>query len=321
MASRVQRHLWLFAAGLALALLVANIIAEPNFGNPSNWPDELATLAPLAIVAMAQTPAILSGNGGIDLSIGPLAILSNVVVVELLLPHAGLGSIWVALPIAVLLCAAVGAVNGVLVTVLRYRPVIATLCTFFVLAGLVAKIAPKPKTAADVGWLDHLGDKIAFVPGGLVLIAAPLVLWAVLGRTAFHRNLYLTGGSDATAFSAGVDVTSTRIVAYALGGGIAGLAGVALTAVVQSTQAAGYSQYTLIALAAVALGGTQLYGGRGGMVGSLLGAASIYLMQSLLSALNVSSSWLDLAYGVLLVAGVIVGAQLLELQRTTRAAA
>ena len=63
----------LFAAVLALALLVANVIAEPSFGEPGNWPAQLAALAPFAIVAMASTPAILSGGGGLDISVGPIA--------------------------------------------------------------------------------------------------------------------------------------------------------------------------------------------------------------------------------------------------------
>jgi ribose transport system permease protein len=314
LAERLRRHGWLFAGGLAITLLIANIVAAPAFGKPSSWPEEFATLAPFAIVAMAQTPAILSGNGGIDLSIGPLTVLANVMMIEWFLPHSGLSTGWVAIPVVVAICAAIGALNGFLVTVLRYQSVIATLCTFFVLAGVIAKIAPTPKSAAHAAWLAHLGDKVGPIPGGLILIAAPLAIWFALSRTAYHRNLYATGGNDATAFSAGVNVTTTRIVAFALGGAFAGIAGIALTALVQTTQSAGFSQYTLIALAAVALGGTSLGGGRGGLVASLLGACCIYLMQTLLGALSVSSSWLNFVYGALLVVGVVVGAKLLTLR-------
>ncbi|HVI17741.1 MAG TPA: hypothetical protein VM712_05160, partial [Gaiellales bacterium] len=151
-------------------------------------------------------------------------------------------------------------------------------------------------------------------PGGLLLVAAPLVVWWLLSRTAFHRNLYAVGGNDATAFSAGIDVTAVRVLAYSLGGAFAAVGGVALTALVSSTQASGFAQYTLIALAAVALGGTQLGGGRGGLVASLLGACCIYFMQTLLGALEVSSAWLTFVYGCLLVAGVVVGAKLLTLR-------
>lgn len=306
---------YVFAAALATVLLVANIAAEPSFAALDNWPVALSALAPFAIVAMASTPAILSGGGGLDISIGPIAVLTNVILVKWLLPG---GSAWVDLPVLILIGAAIGAVNGTLVSVLRYQPVIATLCTFFVLAGVIAKIAPTPTSPSAGNWTADFADMVGPLPGGLVLMAIPLLCWLALSRTAFHRNLYATGGNDATAFSAGVDVVRTRVGAYALGGGFAAVAGVALTALVQSTQSAGFAQYTLIALAAVALGGTQLGGGRGGLIPSLLGAVCIYLMQTLLGALGVSSSWLNFVYGALLVTGVVVGAQMLTLKPRIR---
>src|SRR3954467_1636335 len=133
---------FVYGAGPALRRLVANVLAEPNFGKPGNWPGELATLAPFAIVAMASTPAILSGGGGLDISIGPLTILANVILIELFLPSSGLDSAWVAIPLLMLIGAAIGAFNGALVALLRYQPVIATLCTFFILAGVIQKISP-----------------------------------------------------------------------------------------------------------------------------------------------------------------------------------
>ena len=81
-----------FALLLSLALLAANVIAEPSFGKPDNWPQELASFAPLAIVAMASTPSILSGGGGIDLSVGPLVIFCNVLLIHKFFPH-GLESV------------------------------------------------------------------------------------------------------------------------------------------------------------------------------------------------------------------------------------
>lgn len=311
MAEKLQRRPWLFAALLAACLLVANVLAEPDFGKPSNWPVVLATLAPFGIVAMASTPAILSGGGGLDISVGPIAILANVILIEWLLPDSFLGSVCVAVPLLMLIGAAIGAVSGVLVAVLRYQSVIATLCVFFVLAGVIAKIAPSPSQAPAGNWTADLADSIGPVPGGLLMVAIPLLIWFALSRTAFHRNLYAVGSNDATAFSAGIDITATRIVAYTLGGMFAAVAGIALTALVQATQAAGFAQYTLVALAAVALGGTSFGGGRGGLIASLLGATSIGLMQILLSALDVSNSWLNFVYGAMLVTGVVVGAQLM----------
>jgi ribose transport system permease protein len=302
-----------FALLLSLALLVANIIAEPSFGKPGNWPQELASFAPLAIVAMASTPSILSGGGGLDLSVGPLVVLCNVLLVHKFFPH-GLESGWAAVPLILLIGAAIGAVNGVLVTTLRYQPVIATLCTFFILIGLNLKFGASPRPAPPGNWTTHLGDKVWFFPGALITILVPAAVWLVLSRTSYHRQLFAVGGNQSTAFSAGVDVTATRIVAYALGGLFAAIGGIALTALVQSSQAASSAQYTLIALAGVALGGTVLGGGRGGLLGSALGAFAIYLMQTLLSAVNVPPTWNSVVYGGMLVAGVVVGARLMTLR-------
>jgi ribose transport system permease protein len=299
---------YIFALLIAVALIIANLIALPALAKPSSWPGQLAAFAPFALVAMASTPAILSGNGGIDISVGPLMITTNVILVTWLLPHSGLDSGWVDIPILLAFGAFVGAVNGFFVAVLRYKSVIATLCTFFVLSGLVLKIAPQPITSSS-NWTAPLAGKVGPIPGALFLIVAPLVIWFLLGRTPYLRTLFAVGGNDATTYSAGVDVTRTRLVAYALGGLIAAIGGIALTALVETTQVEAVGDYTLAALAAVALGGTAFTGGHGGLWGSLLGAVSIYLLPTLLVSLHVSATWEQFVYGALLAVGVIVGAR------------
>jgi ribose transport system permease protein len=121
--------------------------------------------------------------------------------------------------------------------------------------------------------------------------------------------LYSVGSNDTAAFSSGVNVGLVRVVAYSLGGLFAAVGGLAIIAVT-STASAGLSQtYALQAIAAVALGGTSLWGGRGGLIGSVCGAASIYLLGNLLITFNVNPSWLQVMYGsMLLLAVVIVGA-------------
>jgi ribose transport system permease protein len=310
--TRVQAQLlarpYLFALSLALVLLVANIAAQSSFGAPGNWPAEMAALAPFALVAMASAPSIVSGGGGLDISLGPLMVVVNVVLVVWLLPHAGLDTIWVGVPILIGIGAGVGVVNGWLVSVLRYKPMIATLCSFFVLSGVALKISADP-IATRSNWTTDLAARVGPIPGALILILIPLLIWKCLSRTSYLRTLYAVGGNDATAFSAGVDVVRARLVAYGLGGLFAAIAGIALTALVQSSEASSVTTYTLVALAAVTLGGTPIGGGRGGLIGPLFGALAIYLLQTLLAALNVSSTWLQLVYGVLLVLGILIGAR------------
>src|SRR5262245_45616095 len=102
------------AAGLALGLLLANSATNRGFAAPGSWPQTLAAFAPFALAAMASTPPILSGRGGIDISVGPLLNLVTILVIAVLFAH-GLGGAWIAIPIALAFGATVGAINGVLV--------------------------------------------------------------------------------------------------------------------------------------------------------------------------------------------------------------
>jgi ribose transport system permease protein len=292
------------AVVLAAALLVVNIVVRPSFATPSSVPSLLAVFAPFALVAMASVPSIVSGGGGIDVSVGPLATIVNVVIVAWLLPR-GIDEIWLVIPCAVVFGAFVGAVNGFLSAVMRYQPVIATLCAYFVLTGLALQILPRP-VSGTTAWLDSAAGSIGPVPGALLFILAPLALWALLRTLPFTDLLYAVGGNDAAAFSAGVNVPAVRICAYAVGGAVAGLAGVSLTALLQSADATIGAQYTLAAIAAVALGGISLSGGSGGLFGALAGAACIFLIQTMLDSLGVASAWAQVAYGVLLVVAILL---------------
>ena len=303
-----------FALLLSLVLLVANIAVLPSFGSPSNFDTNLTLFAPFALVAMAATPAILSGGGGIDMSVGLNAGLVSNVLVLYLLPHGSWGSPWVAVPLALMLGTAIGVANGLSVAVLRYQPVIATLCMLFGLQGVNQKIAGAP-TAAPASWLADLAEGFGPIPGGLVLIAGPVLAWLAIQRIPYHRVLLAVGGNDATAFSSGVNVTRVRILAYGLGGLFAAVAGIAIAALLQSSDGNAGLEYVLIALAAVALGGTPIGGGRGGLLGAIVGASAIFLVQNLLSALHVDAYWLQVAYGGMLIVGSVIGAQLTAPQR------
>ena len=299
---------WSFAVALTIVLLIANQLAQSSFGRPSSWPTTLADFSPFALAAIATTPAVLSGGGGLDISISPLLNLVSVVVVGELLVK-GTTSIWIVVPVALLVGALVGALNGFLVGFLRYQAVLATLCTLFVLTGLAQALVATPATATT-GWLGHLGGKVGPVPGALILLVVPFLIWGGLGRTAFLRTLYSVGGDEVATYSAGIDTRLVRMAAYTLGGVFAGLAGLALVAATQTGDPTQSADYILPAIAAVAIGGTSLLGGRGSLVGSLAGAAIIFLIQTLLDGLGVNTNWLQLVYGAVLIGSIVVGSLL-----------
>jgi ribose transport system permease protein len=298
-----------FAAVLLAALLIANIIAIPGFLSSSSYLALLvAGLAPIAIAAIASTPSILSGGGGIDISIGPLVGLINIVLTVELIPR-GLGSPWIAIPILLAVGTAIGAISGLAVARLRYQPVIATVCVFFVLNGVNLTLAPTPVSAPS-NWTWALGGHLGPIPVALFTIAAPMVVWLGLRRTPFVRALLAVGGNDAAALSAGVNIANVRTFAYALGGLFAAMGGIAMAAVFRSADPNTAMQYTLIALAAVALGGTPMTGGRGGISGSAIGAAVIFLIQNLLAALHVSNNLLPAVYGSLLIIAIVIASRI-----------
>jgi ribose transport system permease protein len=303
-----------FALAFGIALFIANVIVLPAFIFGGQLAVTAGTLAPFVLAAMASTPAFLSGGGGIDLSITPLMALSNIVLVTGLLGTT-LGTPIIAIPLLLAIGAIVGAANGLLVAWLRFPPVIATLGMFFMLSGLDLGLVPNP-VSSPPSWINSLAGSVGPIPGALLTIGVPLVAWAALRRTALVDSILSVGDNAAASFSAGVNVNAVRVLAYAIGGVLAAIAGIALAGLVRSADAQTYTGYTIAALAAVALGGTNLGGGSGGLLPSLVGAACIYLLDNLLAALQVSSDYIQVAYGGVLLIAVVLGSVVINRSRT-----
>ena len=296
----VRTYSFGFAAVLAVAMLVANIATvHGGFGVA----DQLANVAPMAIAAMASAPSIIAG--GFDISISPLILLTNAVYIVWLAPN-GLGGA-VSVPIILGLGLAVGLLNGLLIIVLRVQAIVVTLAMFFSLQGVVLFVAPNPVSLSGSGWIQHLAGSVGPIPGGVFTIGLPLLIWFSLRLVPLGRLLYAVGSNDTTAFSSGVNVNAVRVASYGLGGLFAGIGGLALTGLVNSANASSSTEYTLVAIAAVVLGGTPLVGGRGGLVGPLLGAFSIYLMQNLLATFAINPAYLQIVYGGILIVAVVLG--------------
>ena len=287
-----------FPLFLAGAFLIANLVSEQGGFNVT---EQLANVAPLAIAAMASTPAII--GGGLDLSISPLIYFVNGMFIVWLAPH-GLGGA-VAVPIMLGSGMAIGALTGLLILALRVEAIVVTLAMYFILQGVDLVVAPNP-VSISVGWMGHLGSSIGFLPGGLVTIAVPLLIWWALRLTPFRSYLYATGSNAASAYSSGVNAPLIQVFGYALGGLFAGIGAIALTGLVQSANAANSTEYTLIAIAGVTLGGISLAGGRGRLFGAVLGAFAIYLLQNLLSSLQINPAYLQVVYGAMLILAVVI---------------
>lgn len=294
----LRTHPAAFAVVLAVVMLIVNLIMQPQFGPVQ----QLAAFAPIALAAMATAAAVI--GGGIDLSISAQMTLSSILLVGYLTP-AGLGG-YEAIPILLVIGGIIGGLNGLLAVGLRLPPIVASLASMFILTGVNLRLAPTPVILFD-GWVLNVAKSVWFVPGALLTIGLPLIAWMLLMRGSFGRNLYAVGGNDVTAFSAGINVNLMRIVSYAIGGMIAAVGGIALTGLVASADASSSSSYVITAITAIALGGVSMMGGRGSMIGAVIGAAVIFLVQNMLTLFNVSQVWLNLVFGALLLFAVISG--------------
>ncbi|MDF3214070.1 ABC transporter permease [Mesorhizobium sp. M7A.F.Ca.CA.001.09.2.1] len=291
-----------FAVVLLVVLLAVNLILSPGRFQPGSWGALVGLAAPLIGAAIASTPVILAGRGGIDISVGPLMGFVNALTIQVLFLGTGISSPLVLVPAALLVGALVGAANGFLATIVRIQPIVATLGTYLILTGVTLTILPAPIGPAPA-WLKALSGPLSMLPLALMFIA-----WWLVRRTPYYDQLMAVGSDDRAAYTAGVDVTRVRFIAYVMTGILGGCAGLMLTALIGSADPNIGPTYTLIAIAAIALGGVSLAGGRGGVAGAAVGAIDIFLLQSVLTTFNVSTFVLQIAYGAILVLAVMLTA-------------
>jgi ribose transport system permease protein len=303
-----------FAPVLLVILLVVNVLLNPARFAPGAWGTVIGLAAPLVGAAIASTPVVLAGRGGIDVSVGPLMGFVNALLVKTLIMDLGITSPFVLVPAAIAIGASVGAFNGFLATVVRIQPIVATLGTYLILTGVTLTMVPAP-TGTVPSWIKALSGPLSILP-----LAAMALAWAGLRLVPYHGLLMATGSDDRAAYTAGVRVGRVRFLAYVLTGAFAGVAGLMLTALIGSADPAVGPTYTLLAISAVALGGVSLAGGRGGILGAAVGAIDIFLLQSALTFFNVSTFVLQIAYGAVLVAAVSLMAVQERLSRRRRPA-
>ncbi|MGD9511762.1 MAG: ABC transporter permease [Geminicoccaceae bacterium] len=288
------------AGGLCLVLLALNLWLNPARFSPASLGATLGLAAPLILAACASLPPILSGRGGIDLSVGPLMGLVNVVVVRWLVEGLGWTSPLLIVPAALLMGLASGVLNGWIAAYVRIQPIVATLGTSLLYAGLALTISPSPAGTAPA-WLKSLAGGWSWLP-----VLAVAAAWLLLKRRPYYEHLMAVGSDDRAAFTAGVPVALVRFLAYIVAGLFAAVGGLSLTALIGSADPNVAANLTLLAISAVALGGVSLAGGSGGLAAAMLGAVAIFLLQAALTFFNVSTFLLQIAYGLVLTLAVVL---------------
>ncbi len=253
----------------------------------------------LAISGMAQTLVILTA--GIDLSIGSIVTLSNTIAAsqmqQAVPPTLGV------LVGCLLVGAAAGALNGVLVAYGRLAPIIVTLATSSIFNGIALYVLPNPGGSVPE-WYSNLltGRLLHAVPASLFLLFLILGLfWYPLKSSALGQAIYAVGSSETSARMSGLNVARTKLLTYTLAGLLAALAGLFVTANTATGDATQGGTYTLNSIAATVIGGNSFFGGVGGAGGTIAGAYVLSVIPSVLFAARVSPFMTELLRGAILV--------------------
>jgi ribose transport system permease protein len=303
----VARHGWTVGVWLLFLLLI------PYWRSLSSQPAsfDIQSLAidmlPLALAAMAQSVVIISG--GIDLSVGSLMSLVNVVSAKYMVHMSYREALLYAVAI-ILGGALAGAFTGTLIVVSRVPDIVVTLAMLFVWAGLALQILEIPGGGAPQKFLNlGTGTTVSkYLPTSALIVAGALVLiWLPIRWTKPGLAIYAVGSNRNAAYLAGIGVERTRIGAYALGGVFAAIGGLALTASSGIGDPNAGAIYTLNSVAAAVLGGVSLLGGVGGLIGPIAAAGILTLVKTILILRGENPNYAQVYQGAIIIVVVMLG--------------
>jgi ribose transport system permease protein len=290
---------------LLVAAMAATIAIHPDFGSFEIQSLALGAL-PLALAAAAQAIVVISG--GIDLSIGSMIAVSNVLSASMM-QHATFGQS-LALSILVLVAGAgQGLLNGLVVAFSRIPDVVATLTTGFIWGGVALLILERPGGGAPAAYLNIAAgaDFGPWAPNALVvLVVAVALIWLPIKLSRIGLLIYAAGSDPVAAFRSGVDVMRARTIAYVFSGIACAVGGMALTMTTGIGAPLAGAYYTLSSVAAIVIGGVSLAGGRGGMVGPVIAAILLTLAPMDLVFLGIDPNYGQVIQGTLIVLVVMI---------------
>lgn len=302
---KIRKQLENYGAQIALAVLVLIVcIISPEFRSLHNILSLLRQSAINGIIAFGMTCVILTG--GIDLSVGSILCLSSLLCADMI--KSGIPVVW-AMSAALLIGLAQGSINGLMIVKGKLQPFIATLVSMTAYRG-IAMIFSNGRPISNLGkstLLYNLGK------GSFLGIPIPVLLFALLfaifyillKHTVFGRQIYATGSNSKAALLAGISVDKVRFIVYGISGFTSALTGLILVSRLSSAQPTMGTGFELDAIAAVALGGTSMSGGRGKILGTLTGVLIIATLNNSMNILGISSYYQQVAKAVVILLAVL----------------
>lgn len=312
--------------GVILAItLIAFQLLNSNYLTIGNITNIFIAASSAGIVAVGQTYLMISGH--MDLSSGAVAAFSGVLAATLM--KAGYNP-WVSIIIVLLAGVAIGALNGFLVTVLRFNHFIATLATQYIFRGLAYILCDGKSVYVNNATFSAIGSRIfnnTLPISVLIMLGVMLAFGVALARTRFGRSMYMVGGNAQAARLAGISERKVKMILFSICGCMSSLAGIVIAARMQSGQPASSDGLEFDAITGAVLGGVGLAGGTGDMVGCLIGLLIMTGFNNGLQVLNVQSFWQKVARGLLLIVALgldyarTVQSQKVKINRTETPAA
>jgi len=314
-AKRAQRFLHSYPTTvpfvvLVLGLLLGMAVNFSHFVSGGNLSTVLTQVTIIGMLGIAQTLVILTA--GIDLSVGVIMVISSVVMGRLAVVD-GLPVV-LAFPIGLACGVVFGYLNGTLVTRLQMPPFIVTLGTLSIIGALntfysQSETIRSQDLETQAPFLQLMG--VPFEIGGariilasFLLIAIAVVVWYVLNRTAYGRHVYATGDDPEAARLAGINTDHILLSVYTLAGLISAIAGWALIGRIGAISPTAGENANLDSITAVVIGGTSLFGGRGSIIGTLIGALIVGVFRSAVSLAGLDVLWQEFAIGILIIVAV-----------------
>lgn len=293
--------------GLIIFSVIISILS-PRFLTKSNLLNVFRQTSINAIIAAGMTFVILTS--GIDLSVGSILGFSGAVAAKML---ATGGNIILALLVAVIIGAAAGILNGIIITKGKVQPFIATLAIMILLrGGTMVFTSGRPIAVQATSGVSPIfrwigTGNIWSIPVPIIIMAIVfIVCYYILNHTQFGRHIYAVGGNEEAALLSGINTDKVKILAYTISGILAAVAGIIVTSRLSSAQPTAGEGYELDAIAAVVLGGTSLVGGQGTVIGTIIGALIIGILNNALNLMDVQSYYQMIAKAIVILIAVLL---------------
>jgi simple sugar transport system permease protein len=309
---------FLLVANVAI-LVVATLISSGQFLDPFNLRSMAKQLPEIALLAMGVMLAMISGNGGIDLSVVSIANLSAItagIVTKAMLvvdgnvpPERGVTFMFLFIAIALVVGIVCGLINGLLIARVGFAPILATLGTQLTFTGLAVALSGGP--AVGLGYVEPFveigsGYILKWIPVSFIIfIAAALVITWILTRSPFGLRLYLMGSNAKAAHYTGINNSRILMFTYLTSAVLAAIAGIIIASGASSAKWDYGNSYLLIAILIAVMGGINPDGGYGKITGLVLAAVALQLLQTTLSAVGANNFLKDFLWGLLLLLSIV----------------